>query len=157
MSNDKSGIVCHAPADKCCGCDHYHGKATHCQYDVSPTVKESLTAQLNDTPRTDERCKQILEDALGLECVANELQYWAEKLEGENAALRQRIVMIGKSATPAEFVVEQNKMLREQNAALREQLVQTLAIAKKYEPDKKTSYVKYASDEIAELLKEKGK
>ena len=43
------------------------------------------------------------------------------------------------------------------NAVLREKLVQALAIAKKYEPDEKTSYVKYASDEIAELLKEMGK
>ena len=42
-------------------------------------------------------------------------------------------------------------------AALREKLVQALAIARKYEPDEKTSYVKYASDEIAELLKEEGK
>ena len=80
-----------------------------------------------------------------------------DELMEEIAALREHIARRGKSTTPAEFVVEQNKMLHEQNAALREQLVQALAIAKKYEPDEKTSYVKYASDEIAELLKEEGK
>ena len=47
--------------------------------------------------------------------------------------------------------------LMEEIVSLREQLVQALAIARKYEPDEKTSYVKYASDEIAELLKEEGK
>jgi len=47
--------------------------------------------------------------------------------------------------------------LIEEIVALREKLVQALAIARKYEPDEKTSYVKYASDEIAELLKEEGK
>ena len=80
-----------------------------------------------------------------------------EILKGEIAALREHIARRGKSTTPAVFIVEQNKILHEQNAALREQLVQALAIARKYEPDEKTSYVKYASDEIAELLKEEGK
>ena len=47
--------------------------------------------------------------------------------------------------------------LEHENAALREKLVQALAIARKYEPDEKTRYIKYASDEIAELLKEEGK
>ena len=47
--------------------------------------------------------------------------------------------------------------LIEEIVALREKLVQALAIVRKYEPDEKTSYVKYASDEIAELLKEEGK
>ena len=42
------------------------------------------------TPRTDERCKQIHEDALGLEYVANELQYWAEELERELAAIKSQ-------------------------------------------------------------------
>ena len=80
-----------------------------------------------------------------------------DELMEEIAALREHIARMGKSITPAVFIVEQNKILHEQNAALREQLVQALAIARKYEPDEKTSYVKYASDEIAELLKEEGK
>ena len=108
----------------------------------------------------------------------------ADEAVTKNAALREHIARMGKSITPAVFIVEQNKILHEQNAALRaevidlknaveaekrgkdelreqlaalrEKLVQALAIAKKYEPDEKTSYVKYASDEIAELLKEEG-
>ena len=49
------------------------------------------------------------------------------------------------------------RQLERELAALREKLVQALAIAKKYEPDEKTNYIKYASDEIAELLKEEKK
>jgi hypothetical protein len=41
---------------------------------------------MSDTPRTDAHCKQIIDDALGLEYAATELQYWAEKLERELAA-----------------------------------------------------------------------
>lgn len=36
---------------------------------------------MSDTPRTDAYCKQILEDGLGLEYAATELQHFAEKLE----------------------------------------------------------------------------
>ena len=38
---------------------------------------------MSDTPRTDAYCKQILEDGLGLEYAATELQHFAEKLERE--------------------------------------------------------------------------
>ena len=41
--------------------------------------------RMSKTPRTDEHCRKISDDALGLEYVANELQYWAEKLEEELA------------------------------------------------------------------------
>ena len=63
---------------------------------------------------------------------------------------------MSNAETSAVYAQEIMRLVRE-NAALREKLVQALAIAKKYEPDEKTSYVKYASDEIAELLKEEGK
>lgn len=46
---------------------------------------------MNKTPRTLEHCRKISDDALGLEYVANELQYWAEKLEKENTALREQL------------------------------------------------------------------
>jgi len=42
--------------------------------------------KVSKTPRTDAHCKQIIDDALGLEYAATELQYWAEKLEEELAA-----------------------------------------------------------------------
>ena len=41
---------------------------------------------MSKTPRTDAHCQQIIDDALGLEYAATELQYWAEKLEEELAA-----------------------------------------------------------------------
>ena len=47
--------------------------------------------EMSDTPRTDARCKEILGDALGLEYAADELQYWAEDLERENAAMREQL------------------------------------------------------------------
>jgi hypothetical protein len=53
---------------------------------AEPVVKESLTTQPSNTPRTDAHCKQIQDDAIGLEYVATELQYWAENLERELAA-----------------------------------------------------------------------
>ena len=42
--------------------------------------------KVSKTPRTDAHRKQIIDDALGLEYAATELQYWAEKLEEELAA-----------------------------------------------------------------------
>jgi len=48
-------------------------------------------SEMNKTPRTLEHCRKISDDALGLEYVANELQYWAEKLEKENTALREQL------------------------------------------------------------------
>jgi Lon protease-like protein len=48
-------------------------------------------SEINKTPRTLEHCRKISDDALGLEYVANELQYWAEKLEKENTALREQL------------------------------------------------------------------
>lgn len=47
----------------------------------------------SNTPRTAAHCKQIHEDALGLEYVATELQYCAEKLEGEKH-MTDREIMI---------------------------------------------------------------
>lgn len=30
MSTNK--VICHAPGERCLGCDHYHGKAPECKY-----------------------------------------------------------------------------------------------------------------------------
>ena len=49
---------------------------------------------MSDTPRTDAHCKKILEDALGLEYAATELQYLAEKLEEELAAAQAEITAL---------------------------------------------------------------
>ena len=49
---------------------------------------------MSKTPRTDEHCRKISDDALGLEYVANELQYWAEKLEEELAAAQAEIAAL---------------------------------------------------------------
>jgi len=45
--------------------------------------------KVSKTPRTDAHCKQIIDDALGLEYAATELQYWAEKLEEELAEQKE--------------------------------------------------------------------
>ena len=83
-----------------------------------------------------------------------ELHDFARQLERELTALREQLKDCSSAFDRQQEMLDRNA---EQIAALREQLVQALAIARKYEPDEKTSYVKYASDEIAELLKEKGK
>ena len=46
--------------------------------------------KVSKTPRTDAHCKQIIDDALGLEYAATELQYWAEKLEEELDAAQKK-------------------------------------------------------------------
>ncbi len=54
---------------------------------------------MSKTPRTDAHCQQIIDDALGLEYAATELQYWAEKLEEELAAAQDEIKRLrGKCA-----------------------------------------------------------
>ena len=49
-------------------------------------VPNEPTKEMSKTPRTYAHCQQIIDDALGLEYAATELQYWAEKLEEELAA-----------------------------------------------------------------------
>ena len=44
---------------------------------------------MSNTPRTDAYCKQILEDGLGLEYAATELQHLAEELERELAEAKR--------------------------------------------------------------------
>ena len=53
---------------------------------------------MSKTPRTDAHCKQIINDALGLEYAATELQYWAEKLEEELAAAQAEIATLRVNA-----------------------------------------------------------
>ena len=53
---------------------------------------------MSKTPRTDAHCKQIIDDALGLEYAATELQYWAEKLEEELAAAQAEIAALRVNA-----------------------------------------------------------
>jgi len=40
---------------------------------------------MSNTPRTNEKYRQILDDALGLEYCETELRYWSEQLERELA------------------------------------------------------------------------
>ena len=82
-----------------------------------------------------------------------------ELLEKENAAQLAELHRISEAlgTTEGHSSVTHIEILKGENATLRKQLVQTLAIARKYEPDERTKYVTYASDEIAELLKEEGK
>jgi hypothetical protein len=55
---------------------------------------------MSDTPRTDAHFKQIQDDAIGLEYVANELQYWAEKLERELAEVNKALrIAVGLLST----------------------------------------------------------
>ena len=49
---------------------------------------------MSKTPRTYAHCKQIIDDALGLEYAATELQYWAEKLEEELSAAQAEIATL---------------------------------------------------------------
>jgi len=46
---------------------------------------------MSDTPRTDAYCKRILEDGLGLEYAATELQHLAEELECELAEAQEEM------------------------------------------------------------------
>ena len=68
---------------------------------------------MSKTPRTYAHCQQIIDDALGLEYAATELQYWAEKLEEElAAALEQRDNEIQKRKEMSEAIVKLFKYLR---------------------------------------------
>ena len=53
---------------------------------------------MSKTPRTYAHCQQIIDDALGLEYAATELQYWAEKLEEELAAAQAEIATLRVNA-----------------------------------------------------------
>ena len=67
---------------------------------------------MSKTPRTYAHCQQIIDDALGLEYAATELQYWAEKLEEELAAAQSdaeryrwlRVEAISDKVPPDDFL-----------------------------------------------------
>ena len=61
---------------------------------------------MSDTPRTDAYCKRILEDGLGLEYAATELQHLAEELECELAEAQAEIVRLKGEAESWEKVFD---------------------------------------------------
>ena len=73
-----------AGTDCNCGADEFNAE-------IDSAINAGRGMRMSKTPRTDEHCRKISDDALGLEYVANELQYWAEKLEEELAATQNEI------------------------------------------------------------------
>ena len=48
--SNRSYPVCHAPGDKCLGCDHYYGKADKCKYEEAMNTEDlkSMTVEERD-------------------------------------------------------------------------------------------------------------
>ena len=98
---------------------------------------------MNKTPRTDAHCQQIIDDALGLEYAATELQYWAEKLEEELAAGAEELAacsaafdkqqeQLDRNADQIVELISETKLVVEKNKVLCELLAECQKDADRY-------------------------